>query len=108
MTGLLGTFTAVLYGDIVVSTAPHTFSTGMFSWFPLYWPLQTPLRMHTSYSSTGAGGDLSQQQQQQDIIQVAMWHRVHDDQVWYEWSVTVRDPHSGRVLQSMPLHNCAG
>ncbi len=105
--GLLGTFTTVLYGDIVVSMAPHSFSMGMFSWFPLYWPLQTPLWIH-SYSSNGAGGNLAQQQQQHDIIHVTMWCRVHDDQVWYEWSVTVRDPHSGQVVQSTSLHNCAG
>ncbi|RAO69959.1 uncharacterized protein BHQ10_005971 [Talaromyces amestolkiae] len=44
--GLAGYFETVLYGDIELSTNPVTMdakSSGMISWFPIYFPLKTPL-----------------------------------------------------------------
>jgi type II protein arginine methyltransferase len=41
--GFAGYFEAKLYGDISISIVPQTFSTGMFSWFPIYIPLRTPV-----------------------------------------------------------------
>ncbi len=41
--GFAGYFEAKLHGDIAISIVPQTFSTGMFSWFPIYIPLRTPV-----------------------------------------------------------------
>ena len=61
--GFIGTFESVLYDDVIISIVPkvflfvrlfkieigynnnyvQSFSTGMFSWFPLYIPLCTPV-----------------------------------------------------------------
>lgn len=41
--GFAGYFEAKLFGDIAISIVPQTFSTGMFSWFPIYIPLRTPV-----------------------------------------------------------------
>jgi len=38
--GMAGYFEAMLYKDIAISINPKTFSEGMFSWFPLYFPLR--------------------------------------------------------------------
>jgi protein arginine N-methyltransferase 5 len=41
--GLAGYFETVLYGDIELSTNPVTMdakSSGMISWFPIYFPLK--------------------------------------------------------------------
>jgi hypothetical protein len=38
--GLAGFFDSVLYKDVHISINPATFSTGMFSWFPLFFPLR--------------------------------------------------------------------
>ena len=77
--GFLGTFTAVLYkpvdtniAPIVISTAPSTFSTGMFSWFPLYFPLQTAIHV-----PPGA------------VLKLSMWRRTEGTRVWYEWCAEV-------------------
>eukprot|EP00602_Paraphysomonas_sp_CaronLab_P011254 CAMPEP_0185043872 /NCGR_PEP_ID=MMETSP1103-20130426/43145_1 /TAXON_ID=36769 /ORGANISM="Paraphysomonas bandaiensis, Strain Caron Lab Isolate" /LENGTH=294 /DNA_ID=CAMNT_0027584095 /DNA_START=825 /DNA_END=1706 /DNA_ORIENTATION=- len=43
--GFSGTFESVLYDDVMISIAPKTHSKGMFSWFPLYIPLSTPIRV---------------------------------------------------------------
>jgi protein arginine N-methyltransferase 5 len=40
--GLAGFFDAVLYKDVHISIDERNFSTGMFSWFPLFFPLRWP------------------------------------------------------------------
>jgi type II protein arginine methyltransferase len=91
--GLLGTFTAVLFTGggqhCEISTAPHRFSTGMFSWFPLYFPFKEPLRVP-------ADANLS----------VKMWRRGTGSRVWYEWSAMVH--RKGEILALLPIHNPDG
>lgn len=43
--GFAGTFDAVLYKDVHLSTYPPTHSPNMFSWFPLFFPLQHPVQL---------------------------------------------------------------
>ena len=40
--GLVGYFESRLYGDVFISILPDSpnFSHGMFSWFPLYFPIR--------------------------------------------------------------------
>lgn len=40
--GLAGYFDSVLFGDVTLSIEPDTHSDGMFSWFPIYFPLREP------------------------------------------------------------------
>lgn len=109
LTGLLGTFSAVLYqreGEkdeveaVYLSTCPTNFSVGMFSWFPLYLPLETPLTV-----PTGA------------VVRVHVWRRVSTDAVWYEWAVGVWKSSGGggggegggeECLSLSPIHNQNG
>ncbi len=81
--GLAGYFEARLYGDIYISIVPQTFSTGMFSWFPLYFPLRTP-----AYAPEGA------------MVEVHLWRNVSSRKVWYEWSLT--------SPVTTPIHNPNG
>ena len=41
--GFAGYFDAHLYGNVHISIYPETFSTGMFSWFPLFFPIRFPM-----------------------------------------------------------------
>src|SRR5690606_15450057 len=68
--GFRGTFDCCLYGDIHISIAERNFSAGMFSWAPLYLPLETPL--------TVPGGA---------CLEVLLWRRSDAEKVWYEWMV---------------------
>ena len=72
--GLLGTFDAQLFGDIHISISPNNFSTGMFSWFPLYFPLIDPIFIPTKAS-----------------LKVSIWRKFDSEsnRVWYEWGVDV-------------------
>ncbi|KAJ5120602.1 uncharacterized protein N7515_009990 [Penicillium bovifimosum] len=73
--GLAGYFETVLYGDIELSTNPVTMeakSADMISWFPIYFPLKTPL-------SVPDNGE----------IVVTMYRQTDDRKVWYEWMVEV-------------------
>ncbi|KAJ5587310.1 uncharacterized protein N7459_003075 [Penicillium hispanicum] len=73
--GLGGYFETVLYGDIELSTNPVTMeakSASMISWFPIYFPLKTPLNVPDN-------GE----------IVVTMYRQTDDRKVWYEWMVEV-------------------
>ncbi|KAJ5558484.1 hypothetical protein N7461_002456 [Penicillium sp. DV-2018c] len=73
--GLAGYFETVLYGDIELSTNPVTMeakSADMISWFPIYFPLRTPL-------SVPDNGE----------IVVTMYRQTDNRKVWYEWMVEV-------------------
>ena len=65
--GLAGFFDATLYGDVHISIDQRNFSEGMFSWFPLFFPLRWP-------ASVSAG----------DKITAHMWRQValHKGRVW--------------------------
>ncbi|KAG8140980.1 hypothetical protein E2320_003594 [Naja naja] len=49
---------------------PETHSPGMFSWFPIFFPIKQPM-------SVQAG----------EKIQVAFWRCSNSKKVWYEWAV---------------------
>ncbi|KAL9614745.1 MAG: hypothetical protein Q9204_008814 [Flavoplaca sp. TL-2023a] len=73
MHGLAGYFEAVLYGDIELSTHPlraDAKSKDMTSWFPIYFPLKTPLYTPDNSSLT-----------------VTMRRCTDARKVWYEWMV---------------------
>lgn len=76
--GFMGTFTATLYKSsrdnsmVTLSTRPGDFSVGMFSWFPLFFPLKEPL-------CVPGGATLS----------LSIWRKVEESKVWYEWGAEV-------------------
>ena len=84
--GLAGYFESCLYRDVFISILPGSpnFSEGMFSWFPLYFPLRTPL-----YAEKG------------EPLTVHIWRAVSSTKVWYEWSVSTEHTES-------PVHNPNG
>lgn len=71
--GFRGTFDCTLYADVHISIADSHYSEGMFSWFPLYIPLENPLVLE--------GGE---------EITVHVWRRASRTKVWYEWAVDGR------------------
>lgn len=96
--GLLGSFHSVLYKSIrtkkssVISMAPSSFSTGMFSWFPLYFPLKEPIHVSSEAS-----------------ISCRMWRKSDKTKVWYEWSVsTHRKGSSSTHINTSNVHNPNG
>jgi protein arginine N-methyltransferase 5 len=55
----------------------------MFSWFPIYIPLRTPVHVP-------AGGK----------VEACFWRHVSRQRVWYEWALT--------QPQQSPIHNPNG
>jgi protein arginine N-methyltransferase 5 len=45
MHGFAGYFDAELYKDVHLSIFPPTHTPNMFSWFPIYFPLRTPVHV---------------------------------------------------------------
>jgi len=41
--GFSGFFDTVLYKDVILSIVPETFSKGMFSWFPIFFPFRVSI-----------------------------------------------------------------
>ncbi|KAL9126415.1 MAG: hypothetical protein Q9217_004526 [Psora testacea] len=69
--GLAGYFEAVLYPGVELSTNPLDMdqkSPNMMSWFPIFFPLKTPL--YTPDNS---------------MLTVSMFRATDDRKVWYEW-----------------------
>jgi protein arginine N-methyltransferase 5 len=81
--GFGGYFDSVLYKDVMISLNPDTFSTGMFSWFPLFFPLKSPVYVAKD-----------------SIIEVKFWRCVGPKKVWYEWCLSSPSP--------THLHNANG
>lgn len=81
--GLAGYFETVLYASadgtsrVELSTNPLTMeqkSKDMISWFPIFFPLKTPLYVPD-------GGE----------VEVSMWRQTDDRKVWYEWVLEVSE-----------------
>lgn len=81
--GLGGYFECILYKEIMLSILPATHSPGMFSWFPILFPLKEPLQL-----------------KQGDLLTLHFWRLVSKKSVWYEWSI------SSPV--TTPIHNPNG
>lgn len=81
--GFSGYFESRLFGDVSISILPSTKSEGMFSWFPVYFPLRAPLRL--------ARGER---------LEVHVWRESDGRRVWYEWCVAGR--------HATPVHNVGG
>ncbi|KAK7868278.1 hypothetical protein R5R35_013873 [Gryllus longicercus] len=81
--GFSGYFETVLYKNITLSILPETYTKGMFSWFPIFFPIREPVHVK--------GGD---------TLEVHFWRCISKKGVWYEWCVT--QPVPG------PIHNPNG
>jgi protein arginine N-methyltransferase 5 len=86
--GFAGFFDCILYGDVTLSTEPRCHTPNMFSWFPIFFPLSSPL--HVSNPRT-------------DALSLEMWRivNVKSKKVWYEWVVSTAHAQS-------PIHNSGG
>uniref|UniRef100_A0A3P8X235 Protein arginine N-methyltransferase 5 n=1 Tax=Cynoglossus semilaevis TaxID=244447 RepID=A0A3P8X235_CYNSE len=69
--GFAGYFEATLFKDVTLSIKPDTHSPGMFSWFPILFPLKQPISVS-----------------REDEIAVRFWRCNNGKKVWYEWAVT--------------------
>lgn len=81
--GFSGYFDAILYKDIIISIEPLTHNVGMFSWFPVYFPIKDTMLVKPG-----------------NIISVHFWRCCDKSKVWYEWCV------SSPIQTS--IHNCRG
>eukprot|EP00554_Chaetoceros_debilis_P007417 CAMPEP_0194072662 /NCGR_PEP_ID=MMETSP0149-20130528/342_1 /TAXON_ID=122233 /ORGANISM="Chaetoceros debilis, Strain MM31A-1" /LENGTH=733 /DNA_ID=CAMNT_0038752563 /DNA_START=93 /DNA_END=2294 /DNA_ORIENTATION=+ len=93
--GFLGSFHCVLYKSknsvsSDISIAPESFSTGMFSWFPLYFPLKEPLLVPPGSS-----------------VRANIWRKCDDKRVWYEWCADIISEDS-QIINISNLHNPNG
>jgi protein arginine N-methyltransferase 5 len=86
--GLAGYFETTLYGDVRLSTLPDSHTPGMYSWFPIYFPLRSPLRL-----APGAP------------LHVRMWRCASGHKVWYEWCAAAGGAAGGGPSH---VHNVGG
>jgi protein arginine N-methyltransferase 5 len=87
MHGFAGYFESVLYGDVMISTNPATHSPGMFSWFPIFFPLKKPL-----YVPAGT------------TVTINIWRKVSSTKVWYEWACTAPNVTSIHNVNGVSYH----
>ncbi|ORZ00647.1 PRMT5 arginine-N-methyltransferase-domain-containing protein [Syncephalastrum racemosum] len=90
MHGIAGYFEAQLYKNVMISIHPQTHSPGMFSWFPIFFPIRTPLQV-PAHSN----------------VSIQFWRATDEKKVWYEWSASVEND-EGDVTADTPIHNVGG
>lgn len=73
--GFSGYFDVILFEDVTISIVPQTHSNGMFSWFPIFFPLKEPVHVNKG-----------------DTIEVHFWRRCSPKNIWYEWSISKPRP----------------
>ncbi|KAF5456626.1 hypothetical protein F2P56_026091 [Juglans regia] len=81
--GFAGYFDATLYKDVHLGIEPSTATPNMFSWFAIFFPLRTPVIVHSG-----------------STLEVHFWRCCSPTKVWYEWCVTSPCP--------SPIHNSNG
>jgi len=69
--GFGGYFECTLYKNIMISILPATHNPGMFSWFPIFFPLREPIQV-----------------KKDEQISLHFWRLVSKKSVWYEWAVS--------------------
>ncbi|KAI6701822.1 hypothetical protein NL676_010958 [Syzygium grande] len=73
--GFAGYFDATLYKDVHLGIEPSIATPNMFSWFPIFFPLRTPVCVCPG-----------------SPLEVHFWRCVGSTKVWYEWCVTSPSP----------------
>jgi len=73
--GFAGYFHCELYKDHAVSIEPTTLSDGMFSWFPIYFPIKNPVVLRKG-----------------DRFKSHWWRCSNEKKVWYEWTISEPSP----------------
>ncbi|XAR57652.1 Histone-arginine N-methyltransferase [Bertholletia excelsa] len=81
--GFAGYFDATLYKDVHLGIEPRTATPNMFSWFPIFFPLRTPVCVRPG-----------------SPLEVHLWRCCGSTKVWYEWCVT--------SPSTTPIHNSNG
>ncbi|XP_011314084.1 protein arginine N-methyltransferase 5 [Fopius arisanus] len=75
--GFSGYFDVVLFENVKLSIVPASYSTGMVSWFPIFFPIKEPVQLKAG-----------------DEIKVHFWRRCTSKNVWYEWTLSKPIPGS--------------
>jgi len=69
--GFGGYFECTLYKDVMISILPETHSSGMFSWFPIMFPIVQPAELKKGNN-----------------LKLHFWRLVSKHNVWYEWNIS--------------------
>lgn len=81
--GFAGYFDATLYKDVHLGIEPTMPTPNMFSWFPIFFPLRTPVCVRSGIP-----------------LELHIWRCSGSTKVWYEWCVASPSP--------SPIHNSNG
>ncbi|KAI7901883.1 PRMT5 arginine-N-methyltransferase-domain-containing protein [Cokeromyces recurvatus] len=90
MHGIAGYFECVLYKDVMISIRPETHSPDMLSWFPIYFPIRSPVQIPKG-----------------STVSLEFWRLTDATKVWYEWTVSIKGQH-GEEMTVLPIHNVDG
>ena len=88
--GFAGYFTAELYQSVFYSIDPAKHTTGMNSWFPLYFPIKSPF--------------IAKKGQQ---VRISIWRNNSNSKVWYEWAMSLHASDGTLILKTF-IHNVNG
>lgn len=94
--GFMGYFFANLFEDVTMSICPSSPTPGMYSWFPIYFPLP-PFQEGWPIE----GGE-------PESIELMIHRRNDGENCWYEWQVTVTTSNPNRTAYKSSIANADG
>lgn len=89
--GFAGFFECQLYGDVWFSINPATHTDTMRSWYPIYFPIKSPI-----IAKKGSE------------ILVKLWRLTKSGKVWYEWAMEFIPTENPEFTFETEIHNING
>jgi len=89
--GFAGYFEAKLYKDVKISINPVDHTPDMYSWFPVFIPLETVFTVDTN-----------------KILRLNIWRQKTKKKVWYEWQADNLDAETGKPIVVSRVYNLNG
>ena len=86
ISGFVGFFECQLYRDVWMSIIPNRKNSGLFSWFPFFFPI-----------------DRIEDLKKGDVLSVKI-NRISENVVWYEWEYVVKSEGSVRFSKIFNLN----
>lgn len=89
--GLVGYFSSNLFGETTLSICPLNKTKEMFSWFPIFFPFESPLILNENL-----------------ILRINFGRFCSKKEVWYEWQPEIFLKNSKEVLYQGKIYNLKG
>ena len=98
-----GYFSSRLYSNVIMSIVPNEHSKVMYSWFPMYFPIQVTFQF---YYLIFINIQKPIEIKANETLEILIWRINDTKKVWYEWSFNILN--NNQNLLNSQIHNFQG